>query len=126
MPALVLHEGGDDVQEWLTALGALGVGGGITAVITGLLGRRGQRVDNLAKLEAIASGIAEKATAAADRRVEQIEREFSAFKAHVEEVSVRRRVAAAAHAVWDEQVAESLRNLGGTVPPPPPLEGMAL
>lgn len=120
--------GGDDVQvqDWAIALGGLLGGGGLVEGVRVLLGRRTQRVDNLAKLEAIATGIAEKATAAADVRVEKVEREFAAHKLAAEQDAARRAVAAAAHAEWDHMVAVELRNLGASVPPPPPLEGVAL
>lgn len=120
--------GGDDmqVQEWATLLTATGVGGGVTAALSALVGRRGRRVDNLAKLEQIATGMVERANADADRRVSQIEQAFAAHKLDAEQTAARRAVAAAAHAEWDRTVAEQLRNLGAAVPPPPPLEGAAL
>ncbi len=114
------------VQEWAALLTALGIGGGITEAFRALGGRRGRKVDNLAKLEAIATSIAEKATAAADERVEKVEREFAAHKAETELSAARRRAAAAAHAVWDEQVAMKLRELGAEVSAPPSLEGVHL
>ncbi|MFC5789658.1 hypothetical protein ACFPPE_07295 [Agromyces tardus] len=120
--------GGDDVQvqEWAAILGALGAGGGITAFVGGMFGRKGTKLDNLGKLEKIATGIAERATADADRRVAGIEKEFAAHKAETAASVARRREAAAAHAVWDEQVAVKLRELGAEVSAPPSLEGVHL
>lgn len=120
--------GGDDVQvqEWAALLTALGIGGGLTEALRAFGGRRGRKVDNLAKLEAIVTSIAEKSTRAADERVEKVEREFAAHKLAAEQDAARRAVAAAAHAEWDHMVAAELRNLGAAVPPPPPLEGAAL
>ena len=122
MTALTL--GGDDVQtqEWATILASLGAGGGITALVGGMFGRKGRKLDNLGKLEEIATKIAERATADADRRVAGIEQEFARHKADAEASAARRSAAAAAHAVWDEQVAVKLRELGAEVSPPPSLE----
>lgn len=113
-------------QEWAAILTGIGAGGGITALIGGMFGRKGRKLDNLGKLEQIATGIAERATADADRRVAAIEREFAAHKAETEVSAARRRAAAAAHAVWDEQVAVKLRELGAEVSAPPSLEGVHL
>ncbi|MFC4124948.1 hypothetical protein [Nocardia rhizosphaerae] len=118
--------GGSDVQEWATVLGSMVGGGALAEMTRAVFGRRGQRVDNVAKLEAIATGLAEKATKAADDRVAQIERAFADHKQETEEAAARRRVAAVAHAEWDQMVAAELRTLGASVPPPPPLEGVAL
>ncbi len=113
------------MQEWAIALGGLVGGGGLVELLRALLGRKAARVDAVAKLEQIAMSIAEKATmaadargAAADARVEHVERKLS----ELESQAARRRVAMVAHGLWDEQLVASLRELGVSVPPPPPLE----
>lgn len=108
------------MQEWAIALASLVGGGGLVELARALLGRRSQKVDNLAKLEQIATSMAEKATAAADKRVEDVERKV----AELTERDARRLVLAAAHRQWDEQLVAQLGDLGVTVPPPPPLEVM--
>lgn len=125
MTLTLRHTGGDDVQEWAIALGGLVGGGGLVELLRALLGRKAARVDAVAKLEQIAMSIAEKATmaadargAAADARVEHVERKLS----ELESQAARRRVAMVAHGLWDEQLVASLRELGVSVPPPPPLE----
>ena len=118
MTATALKVGGDEVQQWAEMPGALAGGGVLAEATRALFGRRSQRVVNVSKLEALATSIAEKATASADKRVADVEREVALLK----DRDVRRRVAMAAHGQWDEQLVAQLRELGVTVPPPPPLE----
>lgn len=87
MTATALKVGGDEVQEWATVLGALAGGSVLAEAARAIFGRRSQRVDNVSKLEALATSIAEKATASADKRVADVEREVALLK----DRDVRRR-----------------------------------
>lgn len=123
-----LTMGGDDmqVQEWATLLTAVGAGGGITALVGGLFGKRTRKVDNLAKLEQIATGMVERVNADADRRVADLAKQLADLKTETQEAAARRHIAAAAHRLWDEQVAQKLHELGAEVSPPPSIEGVHL
>lgn len=122
---------GDDVlnEMVVAAGGALGVGGLGGALVGAVVGRRGRKVDALEKIEGIATRLADKATEAADKRVEQVEAKLSAYELRDREREQRehereqaRRVTSMLHTQWDMAIAEQVRALGGTVPPPPPLE----
>ncbi|MBW0270790.1 hypothetical protein ATM97_07160 [Nocardia sp. MH4] len=115
---------GDDVLNEMIAVagGALGVGGLGGTVVGAVVGRRGRKVDALEKIEGIATRLADKATEAADKRVEQVEAKLSAYEQRDHEREQARRVASMLHTQWDMAIAEQVRALGGTVPPPPPLE----
>ncbi|MGS2805322.1 hypothetical protein [Nocardia sp. MW-W600-9] len=125
MTTVLARTGGDDVQEWATILGSIVGGGVITELMRAVTGRRGQRVDNVVKLERLATSIAEKATAAADARAASADARVAQMESRVgdlEAQAARRRVAAVAHSQWDEQLVAKLRELGVAVSPPPPLE----
>ncbi|WP_196812184.1 hypothetical protein [Nocardia sp. CNY236] len=104
----------------VAAGGALGIGGLGGSLIAAFVGRRGRKADALEKLEGIATRLADKATAAADKRVAEVEAKL----AEIETREVRRRLAATLHMQWDTALADQVRQLGGEVPPPPPLEVM--
>ncbi|MGW6699651.1 hypothetical protein [Nocardia sp. NPDC055049] len=108
----------------VAAGGALGVGGLGGALVGAVVGRRGRKVDALEKIEGIATRLADKATEAADKRVEQVEAKLSAYEKRDHEREQARRVGAMLHTQWDMAIADQVRALGGTVPPPPPLEVM--
>lgn len=115
---------GDDVLNEMIAAagGALGVGGLGGALVGAVVGRRGRKVDALEKIEGIATRLADKATEAADRRVSEVEAKLAAYEQRDHDREQRRQMAAMLHTQWDTTVAEQVRALGGTVPPPPPLE----
>ncbi|WP_148307079.1 hypothetical protein [Nocardia nova] len=108
-----------DALSNLAGVGAGGLGG---ALITGLFTRRRNRIDAVEKLEGIATRLAENAVAGAERRVSDVERKLQALELDYAARESRRRVTAALHGKWDNDVAASLRELGVEVPPPPPLE----
>ncbi|WP_280447818.1 hypothetical protein [Nocardia cyriacigeorgica] len=115
-----------------TALGALGVGGIGAAAITGWFGRRrtesGVELDEATADRARAEAVDVLTRAASvlvdplTKQLDTVTRELAAVRAENAEAKVRRRAAAAQHAAWDAQVADSLRALGEDVAPPPPLE----
>ncbi|WP_156370706.1 hypothetical protein [Nocardia arizonensis] len=115
---------GDDVLNEMIAAagGALGVGGLGGALVGAAVGRRGRKVDALEKIEGIATRLADKATEAADKRVAQVEAQLAAYEVRDRDRDERRRLAAALHTQWDNAIADQIRALGGTAPPPPPLE----
>lgn len=115
---------GDDVlNEMIVAAGgALGVGGLGGSLITAFVGRRGRKVDALEKIEGIATRLADKATAQADKRVADVEAKLTAYEVRDHEREERRRLASMLHTQWDNAIADQVRQLGGSVPPPPPLE----
>jgi hypothetical protein len=123
----------DDVLlEIGAALGTLGVGGIGVALIGGMFNRRrnqsGAELDEATADRARAEAVDVLTRAAAvlveplTAQLNTVTRELAAVKAENTESAVRRRAAAAQHAAWDAQVAESLRALGVDVAPPPPLE----
>ncbi|MGW3545905.1 hypothetical protein ACWDNI_35935 [Nocardia niigatensis] len=115
-------EAGLNLQDLADTLSGLGIGGGIGAVVTGIFSRRRHRVDALEKLEGIATRLAENATRAAEARVSAMENQLVEYKEADRAREARRRRVAAAHTKWDQQVAQSLRDLGVDVTPPPSLE----
>ncbi|WP_378735545.1 hypothetical protein [Nocardia brasiliensis] len=106
----------------VAAGGALGVGGLGGALVAAVVGRRGRKVDALEKIEGIATRLADKATEAADKRVAQVEAQLAAYEVRDHEREQRRQMAAMLHTQWDNAIADQVRQLGGSVPPPPPLE----
>lgn len=115
---------GDDVlsEMVLAATGALGAGGLGGSLITAVVGRRGRKVDALEKIEGIAARLVDKATEAADKRVTEVESRLAAYEQRDHDREQRRQMAAMLHTQWDTAIADQVRALGGSVPPPPPLE----
>ncbi len=111
-----------NLQDLAGTLSGLGIGGGVGAVITGLFARRRNRVDALVTLEGIATRLAENATAAADRRVSEVERQLAEHKAATYAGELRRRESAERHMQWDNEVRQALLSLDVDMPAPPPLE----
>ncbi|NEW27234.1 hypothetical protein GV790_11140 [Nocardia cyriacigeorgica] len=114
------------------ALGTLGVGGVGVALVNGMFSRRrnrsGVELDEATADRARAEAVDVLTRAASvlvdplTKQLDTVTRELAAVRAEKAEEGVRRRAAAAQHAAWDEQVADSLRALGEDVAPPPPLE----
>ncbi|WP_280247957.1 hypothetical protein [Nocardia abscessus] len=114
------------------ALGTLGVGGIGVALVGGMFNRRrnqsGAELDEATADRARAEAVDVLTRAASvlvdplTKQLDTVTRELAAVRAENAENAVRRRAAAAQHAAWDAQVADSLRALGEEVAPPPPLE----
>lgn len=106
-----------EVATALAGLGGLGAGV-ITTLGAGLFGRRKAKADATEVLTQAAANLVEPLST----QLAAVTREFAEHRRAAEQTETRRRVAAAQHKVWDEQVAASLRALGEQVAPPPPLE----
>lgn len=107
---------GDMTWEQL-ATAALG-GGVFTGLVDRVFLRRSTRADVVDKLEAISGRLAERA----DARMQQVEQQLAEHRRADEERERRRRARLAEHAVWDSELVEEVRRLGGNIRPAPPLD----
>ncbi|MFD4294126.1 hypothetical protein ACFWQG_12990 [Rhodococcus sp. NPDC058532] len=115
----------------LAALGPLGIGVIVAAVVGGLFAFRKTRADAhkaTAEGEKAEADAAEKLTQIALSLVEPTNRELAAVRrdldAHKQsdaDAREARKVAAVEHMAWDIQAAEQIRALGGDIDNPPPL-----
>lgn len=123
-------EGDVTVEQWAALIaGLLGAGGVGGAVIDRVFRRRGDRADVLDKLEAISGRLAESAEKRmehAEERVRLVEQRLRDHQERDADRDHRRRLAAARHIQWDNQIRDRLAHLGVQVDSPPPLEDFEL